>query len=581
MDTATYNYLKQLAQRLQSAKHGQKTPIVEQAAEYLCCSTKQVYQLLKDAGLTKPRKTRTDKGDSMITKAQAELIGGMILVATRANGKQILSVSDAAEMLKAQGKLPDVAVSTILRALKAHHCHPSQLSTPTAHVNQRSLHPNHVWQIDASVCVLFYLPKGGLAVMEQKEFYKNKPANIRKIEKQRVIRYVVTDHYSAATYVEYVMGAESSENLTQVFLNAIQKRAANDPMHGVPNILVMDKGSANLSGLFLNLLDRLQVEHIEHAAGNSRAKGQVEKHNDIVECKFESRLTFLNIKTLDELNAYCTKWRTHFNATATHSRTRKTRNAVWLTITPEQLRLAPSMEICRELVTTKPKVMKVRGDLTVTHTIKGYPNQTYDVTHLPDIYPKAEVEIVVNPYRAPDIDVTWLDTVYTISPIQTDEAGFAIHSPVIGETMITKPDSQADANRKAMLKDAYGVDTESDVDKARKKKQAAYQGKVDAMADVDNSHIDGNVPNVITKAGQTIDTSTHEHLIKGNRELKPLTHVQAAMELRGLLGNQWTPEHYQDLQQQYPNGVPQTAITDIADRIVMGKPVQHLKVVNH
>ena len=576
MDTATLDYLRTIAKRLDSAKHGEKSAIVELAAAYLCCSNKQVYQLLKDAGLTTPRKTRTDKGESIITRAQAELIGGMILVATRANGKQILSVTDAAEMLKAQGKIPDVAVSTILRALKAYHCHPSQLATPTAHVTQRSLHPNHVWQIDASVCVLFYLPKGGLAVMEQKEFYKNKPANVKKIEKERVIRYVVTDHYSAATYVEYVMGAESSENLTQVFLNSIQRRDANDPMHGVPNILVMDKGSANLSGLFLNLLDRLGVEHIEHAAGNSRAKGQVEKHNDIVECKFESRLSFLNVRSLDELNAYCTKWRAHFNANAVHSRTRQTRNAIWLTITNQQLRLAPSLEICRELVTTKPKTVKVRGDLTITHTVKGYANQAYDLTHLPDIYPKAEIDIVVNPYRAPDIDVTWLDTVYTISPVETDAAGFAIHAPVIGVQMIAKPESQADSNRKAMMKAAYGADTESEVDKARKQKQAAYVGTVDAMADVDNSYSDGNVPNVITKAAQTVDTSAHV----ASREIKPHTHVEAAMQLRGLLGSQWTSDHFADLQKQYPQGVPHSAINEIADRIVMGKPVTYLKAVN-
>lgn len=576
MDTATLDYLRTIAKHLNDAAHGEKTPIVEQAASFLNCSTKQIYQLLRDADLMPPRKTRTDKGDSIITRAQAELIGGMILVATRANGKQILAVTDAAEMLKAQGKIPDVAVSTILRALKAYHCHPSQLATPTAHVTQRSLHPNHVWQIDASVCVLFYLPKGGLAVMEQKEFYKNKPANVKKIEKERVIRYVVTDHYSAATYVEYVMGAESSENLTQVFLNSIQRRAANDPMHGVPSILVMDKGSANLSGLFLNLLDRLGIDHIEHAAGNSRAKGQVEKHNDIVECKFESRLSFLNISTLSELNAYCTKWRAHFNANAIHSRTRKTRNAIWLTITNEQLRLAPSLEICRELVTTKPKTMQVRGDLSVTHTIKGYPNQAYDLTHLPDIYPKAVVDIVVNPYRAPDIDVAWLDNIYTISPIETNEAGFAIHAPVIGAQMIAKPESVADSNRKAMLKAAYGADTEAEVDKARKKKRAAYVGAIDAMADVDNSYRDGNVPNVITKAAITVDTSAHVAI----REIKPLTHVEAAMELRGLISDLWNAEHFSDLQAQYPQGVPHSAITEIADRIIVGKPINYLKAVN-
>lgn len=581
MDTATLDYLRNLAEQLQTAKHGQKTPLIEKSAVFLNCSTKQVYEMLKQAGLTpKPktgeRKTRTDKGQSAITREQAELIGGMILVATRANGKRILSVKNAAELLKAQGKLPDVDTTTILRALRTHHCHPDQLATPSAHTQQRSLHPNHVWQIDASVCVLFYLPRGGLAVMEEKEFYKNKPKNIAKIANERVIRYVVTDHYSGAIYCEYVMGAESSENLIQVFTNAIQKREHNDPMHGVPFNLGLDKGSANMSGFAMNYFERLGITPIVHATGNSRAKGSVEKANDIVECQFESRLTFLKVQTLAELNTLATKWRTHFNANAIHTRHGKARNSVWLTITREQLRLPPSVDICRELITTRPKTIKVRGDLTVTHTIRGYDNQAYDLTHLPDIYPRAEVDIVVNPYRVPDIDVHWQRQIYTVSPVKTNEAGFAIHAPIIGESIIAKPDSQADSNRKAMLKQAYGADTEAQVDKARKAKNAAYTGIVDAMADVDNSHTAGNVPNVVTAAGNVIDTTAHV----ATRELKPLSHVEAAMQIKGILGDGWTREHYQAMQAQYPSGVPTTAIDDIISRIRTGEPVQYLKAVN-
>lgn len=96
------------------------------------------------------------------------------------------------------------------------------------------------------------------------------------------------------------------------------------------------------------------------------------------------------------------------------------------------------------------------------------------------------------------------------------------------------------------------------------------------MADVDNSYSDGNVPNVITKAAATVDTSAHV----ASREIKPHTHVEAAMQLRGLIGDKWNSDHFADLQKQYPQGVPHSAITEIADRIVMGKPVTYLKAVN-
>ena len=121
MDTATLDYLKNLSNRLKTAPHGQKSTIVESSAKFLNCSVKQVYAMLKQAGLapqTKKgdRKVRTDKGKTVITEEQAKLIGGMILVATRNNGKRILSVKDATEILNVP--LPP---RPACRANRSHH----------------------------------------------------------------------------------------------------------------------------------------------------------------------------------------------------------------------------------------------------------------------------------------------------------------------------------------------------------------------------------------------------------------------------------------------------------------------------
>lgn len=567
MDTATLDYLKNLSNRLKTAPHGQKSTIVESSAKFLNCSVKQVYAMLKQAGLapqTKKgdRKVRTDKGKTVITEEQAKLIGGMILVATRNNGKRILSVKDATEILKAQGKLPDVDVSTILRALKMYHCHPDQLVVPTAHTSQRSLHPNYLWQIDASVCVLFYLPKGGAKMMDEKEFYKNKPKNLEKVAKERVIRYVITDHYSGAMYVEYVQGAESSENLTKVFTNAIIKRSSADPLHGVPFHLGMDKGSANMSGLFLNFLDRLSVKHIAHATGNSRAKGQVEQAQNLVETKFESRLPFLKVSSLDELNALATKWRIDFNANHIHTRHRKTRNQVWLTITNDQLRVAPSRELCQELITTRPKTVQVRGDLTVTHTVKGFANQSYDLTHLDGIYPKTEVEIVVNPYRVPNIDVAWQGQIYTVAPIVKDNAGFDINAPVVGQSIVAKPQAVPEQNRKAMLKQAYNADTNAEVDKARKARAVAYDGQVDIMADIDDK-----AQLYLTKKGVGLDISQSSHLT-AKKVLKPLTPVEIAKTLKAQLGDAWQLQFYQMIVDTFPDGISPDELSGVVEMLL-------------
>ena len=51
----------------------------------------------------------------------------------------------------------------------------------------QSLHPNHVWLIDASLCVLYYLQaegkRSGLQVMDADKFYKNKPKALERIER--------------------------------------------------------------------------------------------------------------------------------------------------------------------------------------------------------------------------------------------------------------------------------------------------------------------------------------------------------------------------------------------------------------
>lgn len=584
---AKLDYLRQTAQKLKEAGHGQKGAVVVSSCQFLSISKAELYRQLETVGYQSERKTRSDKGTSAISAEVAKEIGGLLMTSKRANDKQLASIKSVNQLLQANGVELNVCDTTIARALKRHHFHPEQLNVPSAHIRQRSLYPNHVWQIDASVCVLFYLPKGGVQIMEEKEFYKNKPDNFDKIKRERVIRYVITDHYSGWLYVEYVGGAEDSKNLIHCFLNAIQQRSRQEPMHGVPHILMMDKGSANLSGYFLNLLDRLQVKHIEHAAGNPRAKGQVECAQNLVERDFESLFRIgklASIKNIDELNAYAAQWRAAFNQASVHTRTKQTRNQVWLTIKSDQLRIAPPMDICQELVTTVPKSATVKGDLTVTHTVKGFGNQSYDVRHIPNAFVKAQLQIVVNPYRAPDIDILTTDdqgnlVTYTVSPQKLDPISrFPMTAAVINERMDTTPDSIADTNRKAIAKAAYGVETEAEVSAALKKRQGAYN-HLDPMAVINATYI----PDFLPRAGEQLVTE------QTRRELAPLNHVEAAKQIKGLLsaqglGDVWTAQSYQHLVKAYPLNVPVEAIQDIAQGLIdhhkAPTTTPHLRVIN-
>ena len=573
---AEIDYLRQIAAELTEAGHGKRGPIIKRACEYLTVSNAELYRRLAKVGFTSGRKTRSDKGNTIVSLEAAELVGGMVINAASKTGKKRMSIKLALEVAQDSGKAPGVSAATISRIMKQNMCHPAQLAMPTAHTRQRSLHPNHVWQIDASVCVVFYLNhKAGLHVMDEREFYKNKPANLKKIEKDRVIRYVLTDHTSGSIYHEYFWRSENVENLTNFFFSCIQKRSLKEPMHGVPFILYVDKGTANTSGMFKNLMTRLDVEFIAHATNNSRAKGSVEQANNLIETNFESLLSFRSVDSIEELNAFANEWRIMFNETKTHSRTKRTRNQVWNMIRPEQLRIAPSIELCRELVTTTPITRTVKGDLTVQHTVKGYDEKFYSVKHIPDIFVGAKVDVVVNPYRAPDIDVLTTNehgeqVIYTCVPDQLDIFGQLHDAPVIGQEIQSMPNSKIDESRNRIMKQAFNANTQAEVDKALKKRTPAYQGQIDVTAHI-TKH---DVPEYLPRAGQQMEIQ------KQKNQLPPLNYIQAAKQIKGLVGDAWTAEHMGMLKKEYSDGnVPQEDIPHWVERIQGGRNKPKLKVV--
>ncbi len=557
--------LRDLATRLGAAPHGGRTALVDQAAEVLRVSRQEVYRRLKGVGFNSGRKRRSDRGQSMINEDVAMQAAALVHGARRKTGKKTLPLSVALEILRDSGqglvdpqtgevRLP-MSATTLSRAMRRHGCHPAMLAQGKPHTHMRSEHPNHVWQVDASLCVLFYLPRKGLQVMPEGVFYKNKPQNFERVAQERVWRYVVTDHYSGAFFLLYVQSAgETSENLAEVFLRAIQQRSQDDPMHGVPRVLVMDLGSANTSHLFLNLLDRLDVKHLEHLPGNSRAKGQVEQAQNLVETQFEGRLAYMRIENLEQLQAAADSWRAHYNAWAVHSRTKQTRNALWLSINEDQLRIAPNMELCRDLVMTRPVEAMVRPDMTITHSVKGFGRNTYDLRYVAGLVPKMKVSVVVNPYRAPEVDVVVTDergdeTVWTVAPVEMTEAGFRTDAAVWGQEFKALPETVADRRVKEI------AEATGDTGKERKTGQAPYG--LDVFADVAAAP----APAYLPRRGRDLG------LDASRREIPPLSHVEAARMLKAKLGPDWNADSYAWLAQRWPDGVPPQEIDNIAAQL--------------
>lgn len=577
--------LRAAADALAAAGHGLKQSVAAQWASSLGCTVKTLYRQITEAGFAQARKRRADAGKRAVSKEEVMAVAMLKTQAQRANGKDIMSIGTACQMARDNGlaalgrvdtdtgEVVPVATATIARAMREYGLDVDTMNRPKPHIRMRSLYPNHVWQIDASVCVLYYLDSGGMAVMEADEFYKNKPESMHKRVKAMVIRYSATDHYSGTIFVRYYTGAESAAMVAEFFIDAIQAKAdAQEPFNGVPIILVLDPGSANGAHMFKNLCRLLQVRLIIHKPKNPRAKGQVENSHNIIECSFESRLIACTINNLEELNHHAGIWMRWFNGTQKHRRHGHTRYGLWQMIRRDQLRVAPPVELCRELLTTKPVERTVGGDLSVEY--KGTP---YRVDHIPGLRDKSKVMVAVNPYRKDSIlvidqDEHGNDIHWVCVAEQTDMAGFPTSAAVWGEEFKSRPLTQANHDRAALDTMAYGTDDKLKIDAARKRR-APVCGGLDITGPLERATPAAYMARPGTELDVVSPVATD---FSGNSLSKPATLVveartlnlvQLAARLAGAMPGAWSVEHYRLVAGWYPAGAPENEVAAIVARL--------------
>lgn len=558
-----------------SAPHGGKTAIYEAACKQIGCSMAQFYRYRDQLTVQPERKQRSDAGQTALSYDEAVLIAAAITESMRANKKRTLSLRQAIEILRntdaekyrisasrtdpVTGEITLLSDAAIARALRHYGLHPDQLGRPAPYMPLKSLYPNHVWQIDASLCVLYYLSNAsGMQVMESKKFYKNKPQNVRRIENMRVWSYEVTDHYSGSIFVNYVLGAESAQNIADSFIKAIQQRGS-EPFYGVPEILMMDKGSANTSGRFNNLLRRLGVKALPHAAENARATGQVEKARDIIERQFESMLRMVPVHSLDELNKMASVWALHFNSRQIHSRSGQTRFAVWQTIKPEQLRIAPEPEYCQALMTHDALERQVREDLTIL-----FNGHVYNVRGL-DYSVGETLMITYSPYKPEcasivERDAQGNEVLRDIPEIGYDQAGFRLDANVIGKDYRKAPVTPADINRAQVEQVAMAAANQDEVQRKRKSKALLFNGEVNPLAGIQQQ----NAPLFMPRAGTALEQTTSVQSLQPAPRI--LNHFEAARELVDL-GVELNPQRNALIKSLYPQGVPDDELPKLKERL--------------
>lgn len=565
-DLAQMDYLRNLVVRLQAAAHGQQGKLIAEAMEWLGMSRPTVYSRLRALGYGKPRRLRSDKGDSRVSEDEVKAVAAIMRAAHRQNGKELLTTEVAMDIALANGRLQQrVSAETMLRLMRRYHCHPRQLAKPSPHTSMRSLHPNHVWQLDASLCVLYYLKNGRVGVMDERKFNIRKPRDVAKVSNQRVLRYALTDHTTGNVIARYYnVAGEDQQTLFEFLMWAFHPQPGR-VMHGVPWLLVWDAGSANQSHAIGNLLSALMVRHWAHVPGNPRAKGQVEGVHDLIERKFEGRLTFIRINSVDELNGHLDTWLKDLNGNRTHTRHKHTRDGLWQTIRQDQLRLCPSIEQCRMLMNSKPVERTVAGNLTIKFTAKGYEPAVYDVEHVPGVRVGDVLQVAVNPYRAPSIFILGegedgATRYIECDPIATDHYGFFEAAPVFGERYAAKADTAVDTARRELNDMAYGERDSLDAAAARAKGRLAFNGEIDPFKDVRESA--GQAPHHMQRRGTAIDLPNQLQV-----DVKPLNLIDALKLISTRLGRDMARGETADITRRYPDGVPEADLDALVQEL--------------
>ena len=557
--------------------NGDRGRIVARLAETLGRSLNTTYQYLKKyGGWESGKKPRKGKGETCVPEALCRKIAGLVICGDRANGKRPMCIKDAVKRWEANGEgiadpetgeVTMPSVETISRAMRRYGCHPDQLRVASPSVRMRTEYPNRLWQADASVCVLYRIRgTGNIGLMKEESYNEKKPENLIKIRNTRIVRYIVVDHCSGNFYLRYEQAAgEDAKGFLDTLIDAITDRGPQDVMHGVPEILYTDPGPGPASSLVTGFCGQMGITPAQHVPGRARATGSVEKCQDIVECKFESRLRFLEVPDVAQLQALADRCRRYFCATAIHTRTKKTRNDVWLSIPAEKLRTAEA-DVMHSIAAWGEVRCQVKDDFTISaDTRTHYGVRRYDLRELGyhGLQVRDSVSVRLNPYKAPSI-IAVIEkpdgekVSFEVPPMQFDGAGFDLGAPAFGEGFKAMPKTRAEKNLEAIKKEAYGVQSVEEADKMRRAGKPAYAG-IDIMADVKEA------PVYLKKAGTPLP------LEEKKADVPPMKRLSFALMMRRDHPDVWrddnTDECAEWLRTRYPDTVPGNEIEAVIERM--------------
>lgn len=560
--------LLSLRQQLEHAAHGEAGRLIAAFSERHGRSKQTVWRWLNVfAGYDAGRKKRSDAGKTACPEDTLAFIAASKQSSVRANGKATKPTAVAMNIADANGLEVNVSAGTINRVLRQRKLDAKSQAAARNHGRLRSLHPNHVHEVDPSLCLVFYIGNRQMIMTEQ-EFNKNKPTAIEKV-KLKCWRYVRWDHASRALDVKYYQAAGENQYTLFEFLLHTWGQHEQRLSHGVPKILLWDKGSQRSSPAVCHWLDAMDVNYIAHGTHHAWVKGGVEKGNHIVEMHFESRLRDQPVSCVEELNEAAARWVRDYNANAikfVDSRIKLptgesfSRDELWQTIlrTPEALIRLPEEKVCRWFLTGKTVTRNIRDNcISFAHPELGASRQ-YNLAQWAEFYSnndKVEVRPLLLADGAVRVSIERLGQeplLIQVTPVADFDAyGRALNNPVIGNEYQAAPHTAAEQAAKQIAQTAYGDVTREEAEELLRKNVRPFQHFNDGKGITAHGHLGREeLPARIVPAGRDMDLPQAR-----KPELQRMNHVEVMRWMAGRLGSDWDAATMNpELRKRFPDG---------------------------
>lgn len=579
-----------LRRQLEAAAHGQGGKLIDDFSALHGRSKQTVWRWLGTfAGYQTGRKKRTDAGTTKLPEESLVFIAASKNLSVRANGKATKPTCVAMNIADANGLEVNVGASQINRILRRRKLDTKSQANARNHTQMRSLYPNHVHQIDPSLCLIYYVGKRQL-MMTEAEFNKNKPAAMDKV-KLKVWRYVRYDHASGSLDVRYFEAAGENQRSLFEFLLWTWGEQPQRLSYGIPKLLLWDKGSANTSAGIKRLLDALGVRHETHATHHAWVKGGVENGNRIVEMHFESRLRDQPVNCVEELNASAELWVRDYNANAikhVDSRVQResgeklVRDELWQMIlrTPNALIKLPERKVCAWFLTGVETTRQVRnGLITYVHPeLEG--SRTYDLSQWAEFYSQKD-KVKVSPLLLAEgeirVEIEQLGKeplVVQVGPVKDfDSFGRMMSGVVIGEEMRSAKHTLAEQAAKDIAKAAYGDVNLDEAEDMLRKNVRPFQQFNDGKGVVAHSHLgQGELPKRLLPTAKELDTPAVAAAMGNKLELSRMSSVVMMRWMADRLGSEWDAATMNpELQRRFPDGATEDDLKLVLADLAAGR----------